>query len=293
MWRARTAEWSLLKVACVASLLGCGAGPQVRASRSMLSRNPIERVAIFGEAQVVWPRFRKGEYFGLSESKQSLTAQIPKVQSELRRKGYDVVYAEPAAVGYFAPWMTDRLVSGVVEEKGVVRDDPDTFVRCDNKEPLFEYPAATRNLAVRDALRRIFESLEESVSLGWGSTFTLDPDDVVILRDAAGADTICLARITGRVFTTARKIGTVVEGIAVGVALGGAAGAVVAGGASDSSGISLLLVDANSGDVLFLGEAQGSAHPSDEKSDIAQRALALLPSRGKALDAKYRKPDGP
>jgi hypothetical protein len=274
---------ALVFAACV-PLAGCST-PRVRASDAMVESNPLGRIAVFGSAQVVWPRAGslgdKAPYLGPNEGRQALDVNLPMLRTGLEAKGYEVVSCEAAGVGYHAAWLGERLVLDTTIDDGIAQDDPDNYTRKLDEEPLFEYPAIRKDQALRASLRAVFEGLEASHADDEDEDFTPGAADVAVLRTATGADTICLARVSGNVFTGGRKFGTFL--LAAALNPGG-----TSRGAQDDARLECTFVDARTGEVHWAGAGWSQDRPSDDDDSLVEAALSLLPSRGVPLDPKHR-----
>ena len=223
----------VISIASLTPVLGCG-GIRLRASDSMLQKNPIKKVAILSTGRIEWPRAgvfgEKEGVLGLTENKEALAMLTPNMRDIVVSKGYEVVFSEPVGIGYYNPSYKENWV---MEENG---DGAERFKKWQvlDKSPAFEYPAV-QNQDFRRAVRNVFEQIELAIYRRELYTFAPSKNDLEVIRQITGADTICFIRVFGRKYSRARKM-------------------VHAMGRMYSAEIfdyKLLFVDATSGEVLW------------------------------------------
>jgi hypothetical protein len=110
-----------------------------------------------------------------------------------------------------------------------------------DKKPAFEYPVVQNNPEFSAAVRNIFEQIELAICLRQLTTFTPTKNDLEVIRQATGADTVCLCRVYGQKYSTRRKLGTAL--------LAAAAGTTST--VNDTVESFLVFVDLSSGEVLW------------------------------------------
>ena len=255
---------------------GCVRVPDLRAPDSFFTENPAKKVAVFSSGRVDWPRMAgKEALLGLAESKQALETITPAICSALKAKGYDVVLCEPAGIAYYNPSYKENWV---VEREGGGRE-----WQLKDKEPAYLYPALQKDSQLSQALRNIHEKMELDLSKRQWARFVPEKDDLQVVMKATGADTICLSRIHGGKFSTARKAGALATTVAL--AMVGVSGPLV----SDWTELSLSCASLVTGEVLWQYARTVSVDPVVPGDALVPPALEYFPDKDKPLDAKYKK----
>jgi hypothetical protein len=188
-----------------------------RASDVLITKNPIRKVAIVGEAKVMRPRMGgKDAVLSLSSSKLLLENALPKLKSAFEYKGYEVVIAEPAGIGYYWRGPDDYWVYDFnAKDTG-----PDKW-RVQTMDPVYEYPTIKSSSEVSSAVREEFERLNDSISMNRLSVYFPDYENVSAIANNTGADTVCFARLWGKRYSAGRVAGDIALQVLV-VMLGGA-----------------------------------------------------------------------
>jgi len=258
-------------------IAGC-AGVQIRASDSMFQENSIKKIAVLSTARVEWPRMAGEPVLGLAESKQALEMLTPVLRESLVNRGYEIVFSEPMGIGYYNPSYKGNWVAENYAEKG---DECKKWQVSDHR-PAFEYPVVQNNNEFYAAVQNIFEQIEVAIYRRQLNTFTLSKNDLEVIRQATGADTVCLYRVYGQKFTTGRKF----------------AMALIAAAAGTTSTVKdtvvsfLLFVNASSGEVLwqhglfFLGK-----DPANPEETVVIEPLRYFPRINETMEAKCKKKD--
>jgi hypothetical protein len=264
--KIRRSPYNANFVMLIASLMlvaGC-AGVQIRASDSMFQENSIKKIAVLSTGRVEWPRIVGKPVLGLTETKRALEMFAPKMKEILVNRGYEVVFSEPAGIGYYNPSYKDNWVYENYGEKG----EESKKWQLVGKRPAFEYPIVQNNQEFRAAVQNIFEQIELALHQGDLKAFTLSKNDLEVIRQATGADTVCLFRVSGWKFTTSRKVATAL--------LAAAAGTTST--VKDRVESFLLFVKASSGEVLwqhgayFIGE-----DPANPGEMVVNESLRYFP----------------
>lgn len=257
---------------------GCG-GFYLRASDSMFKGNSIKKIAILSTGRVVWPRvYGKEPVLGLTENKQALTILTPKLREILVNKGYEVVFSEPVGIGYFSPYYKENWV--IETEKG-----EEYKWQVVDYRPAFEYPVVQNNQEFCKAVRNIFEQIEAAIKYYhklW--TFTPFKDDLEVIRQVTGADTICLMRVSGDKFSTIRKTMRKVFG-------------QYAPRGNEWVHAFLFFVNTSSGEVLWQNHAfpRWEQDPANPGEMVVNEPLKYFPKINQPMEGKCKKkdPDGP
>lgn len=166
----------------------------VRASPRLLASNPINKVAIFTEASVSRPQpGNAAEVLSLPESMLLAEDATPKIAAVFRAKGYDVVYAKPAAVGYviYGPgehWVYDY---DPAQGKAVSR-------LARRGEAVYEYAGLTDTPALQTAVKAEFAAIKYAAEFARIFSYQPASEHIADIAAATGADTVCFLRLWGR-----------------------------------------------------------------------------------------------
>jgi len=273
-------SWTLYKpslvilIASVTLVSGCVglSGVPVRASDSMFQENSVEKIAILSAGRVEWPRWaRKEPVLGLAESKQSLAMITPKLREILVDKGYEIVFSEPVGIGYYSPFYKENWV---IKNYGEKDGEIEKLQVADNG-PAFEYPVVQDNQEFRKAVRNIFEQIELALYRRDLNIVSLSKNDLEVIRQVTGGDTIFFFRVWGRRFSTQRKVATAFR---------------YPPHHSDRDWGSYLLffVNASSGEVLWEGVCVGKDPSVPEKTGVME-ILRYFPRINQTMDTKWKK----
>lgn len=175
-------------------------------SEVLLTKNPIQKVAIVGEARVMRPRMGgKDAILSLSGSKMFVEDAVPKLKQAFENKGYQVVFAEPAAVGYYwrgpdGYWVYDY------EEK---EDEEDKW-QVSGMDAVYEYPQMLRySPSFKQAVKTEFERLNDDISVSRFSVYDPKQENISVIANETGADTVCFSRLWGKRYSAGRYAGYV------------------------------------------------------------------------------------
>ncbi|MFT3736602.1 MAG: hypothetical protein QM776_16560 [Rhodocyclaceae bacterium] len=288
----RSLSYACTAGAAVFFLSGCAVNMPVPASQKLVTENPMNKVAVLGDARVVWPRmFGREPVLGLEASKETLIAVLPLVKQELGALGYEVSYVQSVAVGFQNPRYNEHWV---FPAKGELKVDPadkkdqasssaasaavdtgsfgDPYQAKDGK-PVFVYPKFGLDSPLGTATRKVFESFDNSANQ---SNFVIPSDTLELLRNETGSDTLCLARVSGERFTAARKAGATAMNMLT-IFVG-----VVVIPPSDASRVQLSCFEASSGSFLWSGWAV-TGDPEKPNAGHLKLVLGNFPVRGRTL----------
>jgi len=247
-------------------------GVPVRASDSMFQENSIKKIAILSAGRVEWPRWaRKEPVLGLVESKQSLGMITPKLREILVNKGYEVVFSEPVGIGYYSPFYKENWV---IENYGE-KDGEIKRLEMPDNSPAFEYPVVQDNQEFRKAVRNIFEQIELALYRRDLNIVSLSKNDLEVIRQVTGGDTIFFFRVWGRRFSTQRKVATAFR-------------YPPNHPDRDCGSYLLLFVNASSGEVLWEGVSFGKDPSVPEKTGVNE-ILRYFPRINQTMDTKCKK----
>lgn len=279
MWRfMERFQWAVLGMTCALVLGGCGGGLKIRAADKMLKANPIKNIAIIGGGKVFYPSHAGGAEgpVCVAQSKECLSILLTQTKEALGQKGYNIVFCEPAGIGYYDPALRENWVCEDVEHS-------DKRWQPKAGEPGYEYPIVEKDPAFRQAVRNIFERINVAVQARTLSSYKPAPSDIAVLQKTTGADTILLERVYGREFTAGRHIG--------GFMLGVAAAAFGAYGANtephESVESFLICVEASTGEVLWQHGLFANRPPRKPEASFMKEVLEPFPNINEPVNPKY------
>ncbi|MBW1682615.1 MAG: hypothetical protein JRJ83_14505 [Deltaproteobacteria bacterium] len=196
---------------------------------------------------------------------ESLVAQTRKVISD---KGYEVVYAEPVGVGYGCRnWL---LWYEPIDEK-----EGNILTRITTNAPLFVYPVCAENKPLFNAVNNLIHRLEVSLSKRKRGAYEPSAEDLRVIGQETGADTIILNRVYGRKYSTRRKIGEGIFSAFFGTP-----------SAHDVTGSHIVVMSAKTGEVLWQRALYLPIDPLAPPPNFMAQVLELLPSKGSTFDQK-------
>lgn len=280
-WKIRGRPYSASVVILIAlSMLvfGC-AGVPIRVSDSLFQENSIKKIAILSTGRVEWPRWvGKEPVLGLTENKQALEMLTPKLRESLINRGYEVVFSEPAGIGYYHPFYKENWVYENYVEK---KEECKKWQVVDHR-PAFEYPSVQNNQEFCAAVRNIFEQIELAIHERQLKTLTLSTNDLQVIRQVTGADTVCLCRVYGQKFTTGRKVATAFIAAALGTT----------STVNDTVESFLLFVNASSGETLWQhGKYFIGRDPANPGEMVVNEPLRHFPKINETMEPKCKKKD--
>lgn len=225
-------------------VFGCATPMQrIRTTDSMLKENPVEKITVLAEGTVIWGFSGSGKpALGLTESKNAVAQLLPNINNTFSKKGYTIVFSEPIGIGYrfyVPPAVVDKprnknenstfqaistnpsgpepeIYPKCYENYGKEGDKTKTW-EIRSMDPVYEYPIVSEMPELGKAARRIFENInsamtEREVSVWTGKvkkksidTFTPQKDDLKLIQETTGADTVCFVRISGTRYTETKK----------------------------------------------------------------------------------------
>jgi hypothetical protein len=276
-------------------LSGCAINLPVTATPKLIKENPINKIALLGDASVVWPgSFSRS--LGLEASKETLGLGLPVIKEELKTLGYDVSYVQSVAVGFKNTFDKDQWVYPSAGEPKVELDhqtpattpstntttvDTNSFgdaYQIKDGKPAYVYPKFALGTALGDAARNVFESYDAAADK---LSFTVPAENLALLRTETTADTLCLARIGGQRYTAGRKAGAIAMN-ALTIWFG-----VVVLPPSDSSFVKLVCFDMAQGAHLWSGVG-ALGDPEKPVGDLLKHGLGTFPRKGETLSPQCK-----
>jgi hypothetical protein len=267
------ARWTALALgaAVALQLAACASPTLLRADPSLQTSNPMREIALIGHGHVVLPTISgKPPSLSLTHSRAGIEAALPLLEQELEKRGYDVVFAQPAGIGYgFA-----RQAENTVYDYEAAKGEPDVWT-IPQGEVAYEYAVTKENPELATAVRQAFTQMEAAIGSRGLAQFSLSKGDLDLLQQATGAGTICLVRTWGRQYTAARKVGTFLLSALVGP------GTML----QDAVEIFMSCSDAASGKLLWQHGAFAPRSARDLEVAQAQLLLKYFPAAGAPLQA--------
>lgn len=184
-------------------LTACVTTPQFRA-------DPIEqgswpsKVTILVSGRVIWPRMAGNEAgTDLEGSKQLVQRTSELIKSAFEAKRYRVQAAIPVGVGF----RNERLKNNLIyPDYG--KDGDLNHYNAPDASPVFIFPQLKENSALMGPSRNLFESVEWHIEARNLNSMLFSSEEVRVIAQAMGSDSVCLVRVYGTKFSDARKIGT-------------------------------------------------------------------------------------
>jgi hypothetical protein len=179
-------------------------------------------------------------------------------------------------IGYYSPSYKENWV---IENYGEKDEQFKKWQVMDNS-PAFEYPAVQNNQEFCKAVRNIFEQIELAIYRLDLNIFSPSKNDLEVIRQVTGADTICFNRVRGRRFSTRRKVATAFDWDRP---------------AKDWDSYLLSFVNVSSGEVLWQGVSVGKDPSVPEKTGVNE-LLRYFPKIDQTMDTtkcKKKDLDGP
>jgi hypothetical protein len=247
---------------------GCSlATVKLRASDKMLNDNSMDKIAVFGHGKINWPRMsRGGSVLVLPDCIQATENALVQTKQVLTKKGYEVVCADPVGVGFYSQnmWLVEELDDWKEEKVTKIRD-----IR-----PIFVYPQFQHDQEFDKSVLNVIGQLNLAIKENRVGSFLPDREDIEVIHQATGADTICLQRLYGRKYSTARKIVTAIHDLFTYFPV------------ADEDYVELLLIfiDAKTGEVLWQsGESSKDENPINPSEEFVEDVLKLFPARNETL----------
>ena len=262
-------------------LVGCAkrAGPRDRSKSYPLAKeNHIRKIAVIGEARVVWPKMG-GKQLALcvAESKTSLELLLPQNEAALRDKGYSVTFCKPAGIGPYKAHSGKRKV--VVYENFLEEGEKSNQPQVEEGELIYQFPVSDDNLELRNAVHNLV------------TDYVIHRSDLAIINKYTQADTVCVQRIRGEKYSSRRKAGACIANIAeMGAALCLLPFMIILPPMhtvpKDSVSSTFTFIDVKHGKVLFSYRTWTKGDPIDPPEDIMIKQLKRFPEKNKLLEGQ-------
>lgn len=265
-------------------MTGCAStGKIVRASEGLETQNSMNEIALIGGAMILRPRMGgKEAVLSLTDSKAAIEIAVPKLKTEMEKKGYRVVYAQPVGVGYKHPSYKENWVftfdnDGREQGQRQIQDG----------SPAFEYPALYEHELYRKAVREEYERVNIAISKKQPWAYLPKQENLQTIQKVTGGDTICLVRSWGHQFSSARKAGDV--GLDL---LASMVGATRTGGYHwDHMETLLVCSSPDTGKVIWHASKATEENPVEPPEDHFKETLALFPPVATPLSKECKMTD--
>lgn len=260
---------------CAVGFFLCGAcaSPTVlHASRTMYSKNSMEKLAVFGESTINYPRWEGKGAIEAGLSKTSGETAIKSITSALNAKGYQVTYSRLAAVSYPPP-DTENNERWVLNTK---EGRPPRAVS--NRDPVSVYRKQLGSLLTAHSLRYVFESEKQAFHQGTIRSFVISKDIAHYLGEMTNADTLCFLTYGGNTTSGARKAGNIMAGLVVGTSIQD----------DDITRGRLSCFSATTGELLWANEQAYIANPVNPPLSFFQDLLNTMPKNGLPMSSEVQ-----
>lgn len=233
----------------------------------LLSGNPIKKIVLLGDARVMRPQQGgRTSVLSLSGSKMFLDDAIPKLKTAFSEKGYEVVSAEPAGIGYFwrGPsdyWVYDYDATEKSKKKW----------RNLSRSPAFEYEYIKQDENLRQAVRKEYERLYDAISLKRARVYEPELANLQGIAASSDADTVCLAHLHGKRYSAGRMAGDMALS-ALAAMFGGHRKTL-----TQTKRVAIVCADAGSGQIVYQNSLMRTGDPL---GNISKTQVKEAPGRG-------------
>jgi hypothetical protein len=257
--------------------VGCAPKVKIRAPEDYFTKNLSKKIAILSEGKVNWPRTQEaGNVLVLPHCKESAEESLSATEEVLADKGYEVVYAEVVGVGFYS--------------KGFyfMEDTESNLSQITDSKPLFLYTQFRDDTEFNKSVMHVIGQLELALHGVGLHGFMPFKEDIEVIQQFTGADTICLHRVYGNKYSNRRKVGLAALQILAAVPAFLFPGAPVVADVpipSDTVEEIYVFVDARTGEVLWQGEVSTEGNPLNPKKYV-ESVLNYLPTVNEPFDLR-------
>jgi len=252
-------------------ITGCTSTPNLRADRSLQSENPMKRISIIGSSSVYWPRMgNNSSILGFKSSKAGLENVLPLIKNALEGKGYQVVFAEPAVIGFPIDGQ-ENIVYPDYDETG---SDAQWSLEDDN--PAYVYPIFEENEELKSAALDILRDLDAAIKQQKLNRYTPHASSIQVLSELTKGDTVCAVHASGVRYSKARAVGSFFTSVLTGVLTGGMA--ATSTNTSDQGTATLVCISSKSAKVLWQKNYPLTDDPMDIDQDRVDSGPTYFPS---------------
>lgn len=239
---------------------GCGGAMGGWSSDSFSRENKISKVAVLVESESVYMGIQGKYIFDLESSRRLMDMYLPSIKPAMEDKGYQVVYIQPAGYAFMGRRSYTSFEDVVAYQD--LQAEPPVPLPLARDRFAQQAEALQQNPALGRAVSSIYAQYFNAGSQGQGIDFRLSPEDVAVVRQVTGSDTICLALFGAYSRTSGQKGSRALAGgtsaAVAGAAAAGPVGLAIAAPlgllgslAPDREGISFVFVDGQSGEALW------------------------------------------
>lgn len=259
------------------ALLACTPKVKIRASDTMSNNNSMNKIAVLAQGEVNWPRMGGKSLLILPHCEKATEDFLLHTTGVLSKKGYEIVYAEPVGVGYYSKdcWF-------LTEDPELTDYEPD-FKQIADSDPIFVYPQFQGNGEFERCVHRLIEQLTLAMKEQRQYTFTPAQNDIDVIQEFTGADTICLLDVHGTKYSTARKVGGAFAEV-LHFLTDGDFRSDIGGAVGDHFSLLLVFIDAKTGEVLWQRWTGAGGDPLNSNEEFFESALEFFPSRNEPID---------
>ncbi|VGO12091.1 hypothetical protein PDESU_00641 [Pontiella desulfatans] len=262
--------WMVLLLGMAVLSSGCVSGRKVRSAEKMKSSNPMRNIAIFGGGRVFYPRqMGMGVLLCSTQTDRAIKALLAQTTTAFQMKGYSVVLAQPAGIGFFDTAHRDYWAYSDLEGNS-------PKVRHDTEVPVYVYPYVKTRPDLEQALRKLYRGLND------GHRFEPSVDDLAVVRKYTGADTVALVRMRGIEYTAERKVGVAMLGVAA-----AALGSYNSSTPKETTEAIVVCMEVATGEVLWQSGMWLQTVPAKPDPLLMIELLEPLPKAGYAINPKY------
>lgn len=254
---------------------GCAPTTRIRAPENYFERNLSEKIAILSEGKVNWPRTQEaGNVLVLPHCKEATEKSLSVTKEVLANKGYEVVYAEIVGVGFNSQgWY-------------YMEDTESNLSKITDSKPIFLSTQFRDDTEFNKSVMNVIGQLELAIYQNRLHDFKPPKEDIDVIQQFTGADTICLHRVYGIKYSNRRKVGMAALQVlsALPMFLFPGAGPVAdVPIPSDEVQELYIFVDARTGEVLWQGDVFTEGNPLNPKKYV-ENVLNFLPAANEPLD---------
>ncbi|MEW6602536.1 MAG: hypothetical protein AB1499_16305, partial [Nitrospirota bacterium] len=173
-------------------------------------------------------------------------------------------------------------------------DSADKKWQVKNGDLVYGYPLVQENQEFKNAVQNIFDYVQSAIPANKMGNIDLKENlgDLQVISQVTGSDTVCINRIYGEKYTTARKVGDFATQVGVGILTGVLTGGlVVVTPASTTTEIidsHYTCVDAATGDVIWQHGVRKVGDPIDPGKSFVEGILKPFPPVNTPMDKKYK-----
>ena len=181
-------------------LISCATSyPVIQSDKSLLSNNPMNKIALIGSSTVVYELGDKEPYTDLLSSTTAIETLMPRIKEQLKTKGYTITFSEPVAAAlplksFRGKTMSKYPMYADIKNKG--KDSKSSNLK--DSEPGKVYDLSIKHIK-KPALNMAFD-LADAVSDSGGMdmiSYVPNINYINAILSATKSDTVCQFRVLG------------------------------------------------------------------------------------------------